>query len=315
MPSSAPPTPTSCSARSTRSPPATSRAALRGRRRGSRDSGRDLGRFFGDLEAHARALMVVQALGELPAELRVTPEQDERLAAQAKSVSPVDVVRLLDLIAAALRAMKDGADARTQLDLVLVKAAEPAHDPSTKALLARLERLEGRAPAPAPAARPGRARHRAGRTRVAVGRDHDAPTSAAARARGQPRGRAARPRRRRRSPRSPSSSRTASSRSRRSPSCGRLSLESLEGESPRLAAILQEARPTSLADQDLTLALARVGRVLQAPGRGPGEARADRPVDPRRHRRLLRLAYELAPTSEQPVEHDQRGRAGRSLQA
>ena len=34
------------------------------------ESGRDLGRFFGDLEAHARALMVVQALGEVPAELQ-----------------------------------------------------------------------------------------------------------------------------------------------------------------------------------------------------------------------------------------------------
>src|SRR3954454_11044200 len=53
------------------------------------DSGRDLGRFFGDLEAHARGLMVVQALGELPAELRVTPEQDERLVAQARTVAPV----------------------------------------------------------------------------------------------------------------------------------------------------------------------------------------------------------------------------------
>ena len=48
------------------------------------DSGRDLGRFFGDLEAHARGLMVTQALGEVPAELRVTPEQDQRLAAQAR---------------------------------------------------------------------------------------------------------------------------------------------------------------------------------------------------------------------------------------
>ena len=94
------------------------------------DSGRDLGRFFGDLEAHARALMVVQALGEVPAELRVTPEQDERLAAQAKAVPPADVIRLLDMIAAALRALKDGADARTQLELALVKAAEPAHDPT-----------------------------------------------------------------------------------------------------------------------------------------------------------------------------------------
>src|SRR5690242_18557304 len=132
------------------------------------DSGRDLGRFFGDLETHARALMVVQALGELPAELRITPEQDERLVAQAQTVKPIDVVRLLDLIAAALRAMKDGADARTQLDLTLVKAAEPAHDPSAKALLARIERLEGRTPAPPPPRDPAEPATAAGRTRVAV---------------------------------------------------------------------------------------------------------------------------------------------------
>jgi DNA polymerase III subunit gamma/tau len=136
------------------------------------ESGRDLGRFFGDLEAHARALMVVQALGEVPAELRVTPEQDERLAAQAAAVASADVVRLLDMIAAALRALKDGADARTQLELALVKAAEPAHDPTVKALLARIERLEARAggaPAPAPASRaPSEPATAAGRTRVAV---------------------------------------------------------------------------------------------------------------------------------------------------
>ena len=136
------------------------------------ESGRDLGRFFSDLEAHARALMVVQALGEVPAELRVTPEQDERLAAQANAVPPAGVVRLLDMIAAALRALKDGADARTQLELALVKAAEPAHDPTVKALLARIERLEARAgsaPPPAPAAKaPSEPATAAGRTRVAV---------------------------------------------------------------------------------------------------------------------------------------------------
>ena len=52
------------------------------------ESGRDLGRFFGDLEAHARALMVVQVLGDVPPELRVTPEQDERLAEQAAPRRP-----------------------------------------------------------------------------------------------------------------------------------------------------------------------------------------------------------------------------------
>jgi len=38
--------------------------------------------------------------------------------------------------------MKNGADARTQLELALVKAAAPDVDASTRALLARLERLE-----------------------------------------------------------------------------------------------------------------------------------------------------------------------------
>jgi DNA polymerase-3 subunit gamma/tau len=129
------------------------------------ESGRDLGRFFGDLEAHARALMVVQVLGEVPAELHVTAEQDERLAGQAARVGQESVVRLLELLAAGLRALKDGADARTQLELALIKAASPELDPSVKALQARLSRLESGAPpsAPAPAKTPARAETAAGR--------------------------------------------------------------------------------------------------------------------------------------------------------
>ena len=120
------------------------------------DSGRDVGRFFGDLEAHLRGLMIVQTLGEVAEEIRVTPEQDQRLAEQAKRVGPAAVLRLLDLVADALRAMKDGADPRTQLELALVKAAKPEHDPSLRALMARLERLEGGRPAAAPAPAPVR---------------------------------------------------------------------------------------------------------------------------------------------------------------
>jgi len=122
------------------------------------ESGRDVGRFFADLEAHARGLMVVQTLGSVPDELRVTAEQDARLAEQAERIVPTDVVRLLDLIAAALRAVKDGADARTQLELTLVKAAVPAHDQSARALQSRLERLEARLGGAPPAAEPPAAR-------------------------------------------------------------------------------------------------------------------------------------------------------------
>src|SRR3712207_5361206 len=74
------------------------------------DSGRDLDRFFRDLEAHTRALLVIQTLGDVPPELRLTADHDARLAEQAARVPLTDVVRLLDGIAAGLRATKDGSD-------------------------------------------------------------------------------------------------------------------------------------------------------------------------------------------------------------
>jgi len=118
------------------------------------DTGRDIAQFLKDLEAHARDLLVVQTLGEVPHELRLTPDRDERLAEQASRVPGSSLVRLLDLLAEALRTVKDGADARTRLEAALVKAAAPEVDPASRALLARIERLEAAmagegAPAPA----------------------------------------------------------------------------------------------------------------------------------------------------------------------
>jgi DNA polymerase III subunit gamma/tau len=107
------------------------------------ESGRDPGQVLRDLEAHGRELLAVQVLGEVPLELRVTPERDRRLAEQAAALTRTDVIRLLDLISAALDATANGSQARIQLELVLVKAAAPEVDPSTAALLARVERLEG----------------------------------------------------------------------------------------------------------------------------------------------------------------------------
>ena len=106
------------------------------------DSGRDMGGFMRDLEAHARELLVVHTLGSVPAEIAITPDRDERLAEQAARVTHADAVRLLDLLAAAMKAVRDGADARTQLELALTKAASPEVDPSARALHARIERLE-----------------------------------------------------------------------------------------------------------------------------------------------------------------------------
>jgi DNA polymerase-3 subunit gamma/tau len=106
------------------------------------ETGRDMGGFMRDLEAHARELLVVQTLGSVPAEIAITPERDQRLAEQAARVTNADAVRLLDLLAVAMKAVKDGADPRTQLELALTKAASPEVDPTTRALQARIERLE-----------------------------------------------------------------------------------------------------------------------------------------------------------------------------
>jgi DNA polymerase-3 subunit gamma/tau len=105
-------------------------------------SGRDPGQVLRDLEIHGRELLAVQILQEVPEEIRVTPERDARLLEQSQALTGTDVVRLLDLVAAALEACANGAQARIQLELVLVKAAAPEVDPSTTALLARIERLE-----------------------------------------------------------------------------------------------------------------------------------------------------------------------------
>jgi DNA polymerase III subunit gamma/tau len=122
------------------------------------EGGRDAGSFTRDLEGRARELLVVQTLGDVPSELSLTPEIDERLREQAQRVGPAEVVRVLDLLGAALEAVRAGADPRTQLELALVKAATPQTDGSTRALLTRIERLEqalaGNAPQPGPISPP-----------------------------------------------------------------------------------------------------------------------------------------------------------------
>ncbi|HEY2317453.1 MAG TPA: DNA polymerase III subunit gamma/tau [Solirubrobacteraceae bacterium] len=119
-------------------------------------TGRDPGQILRDLEVHGRELLAVKMLEGVPEELRVTPERDERLLAQSRALAGTDIVRLLDLVSAALEATANGAQARIQLELVLIKATAPEVDPSAAALLARIDRLEaalaGERPAPAPTA-------------------------------------------------------------------------------------------------------------------------------------------------------------------
>jgi DNA polymerase-3 subunit gamma/tau len=106
------------------------------------DSGRDPTQFMRDLTAHLRQLVVVQTLGEAPDSFSVTADQTTRLEAQARELPQVEAVRAIDLVADALAAVKEGSEARIQLEVALLKAARPRSDASTEALLLRIEQLE-----------------------------------------------------------------------------------------------------------------------------------------------------------------------------
>jgi DNA polymerase-3 subunit gamma/tau len=116
------------------------------------DSGRDPVQFMRDLTAHLRQLVVVQTLGEAPDSFSVTADQTARLEAQARALPQAEAVRAIDLVAAALAAVREGSEARIQLEVALLKASRPRADASVEALLLRIEQLEravaGEAPAP-----------------------------------------------------------------------------------------------------------------------------------------------------------------------
>ena len=198
------------------------------------ESGRDPGQVLRDLERYARELLAVQILDEVPPELRVTPERDRRLVAQAKAVPRTDAVRLLDLISIALDATANGANFRIQLELVLIKAAAPEVDPSVTALLSRIERLEG-----------GLAQPRLeGAAHTSAGTPH---TSAGAPAEGPPPASAERPPT---AAEQPTASPDLQDASRLWPAV----VEQVKERNAMLAALLADARPVAVSERELTLA-------------------------------------------------------------
>jgi DNA polymerase-3 subunit gamma/tau len=115
------------------------------------DGGRDPAAFIRELEAHARDLLIVQMQdGLVPAELRLTPERDERLTEQAQAIRAAALVRTLDLLADSLVRLRAGADARTQLELAVIRAARADLDPTLSSLAQRVDALEHGGGAPGP---------------------------------------------------------------------------------------------------------------------------------------------------------------------
>ncbi|MGZ4262450.1 MAG: DNA polymerase III subunit gamma/tau [Solirubrobacteraceae bacterium] len=202
------------------------------------ESGRDPGQVLRDLEVHGRELLTVQVLGDVPEELRVTVDRDRRLAEQAEALPKTDAVRLLDLVSQALDATANGAQPRIQLELVLIKASAPEVDPSTAALLARIERLEEgmrSAAAPAPAAAAA-----------------SAPPAAPRAATPEPQPEPARPPSE--APPQAAQAITAALSLDAAVSSWPAVLDIVKGENSMLATALAAARPVAVGERELTLA-------------------------------------------------------------
>jgi DNA polymerase-3 subunit gamma/tau len=276
------------------------------------ESGRDPGQALRDLERYGRELLAVQILDEVPVELRVTPERDRRLVAQAKAVPRTDAVRLLDLVAAALDATANGANSRIQLELVLIKAAAPEIDPSVTALLSRIERLEGGASrleggatetdATAPAERPP-ASHEQSPVAPAPPASHEQSPVAPARP-----------------PASHEQSPVAPERPHASPDLHDASqlwpavVEQVKERNAMLAALLADAKPVAVSERELTLAFPSGADFLKRKAEQDEHRRAT--VDALRtvSGRALGLRYELRDgEDEDPGQDGPIGLSGEEL--
>jgi DNA polymerase III subunit gamma/tau len=295
-------------------------AALRAAARLS-ESGRDPGQVLRDLEVHGRELMAVQILGEVPAEVRVTPERDARLLVQSQAMSGTDVVRLLDLVSAAMEATANGAQSRIQLELVLIKAADPQVDPGTTALLSRIERLEAALQRATPAAKAPTARPPDAATRTP--RPDPPATETAANGAVDPSSHGI--------PGSSVASRTALTAAEPEPAEAETEAEvetQVEPQIPlalelgtivdswpavidvvrqrnaMLAALLADARPVSLGDQSLTIAFPIGAAFLKRKAEQDDHRRAAAEAFRSVTGQALRLRYELSDENPAQVQPD-----------
>ena len=106
------------------------------------ESGQDLTGLLGALLDHLRLLYLLQHAGALPASEQTSSDRLADLERQARALPAGEVLRTVDLLADALREIREGSDPRLPLEVALLAAARPQAQPGLAALVARLERLE-----------------------------------------------------------------------------------------------------------------------------------------------------------------------------
>ena len=106
------------------------------------ESGQDMHGLLDSLLGHLRLIYLLQHAEVLPESEAAAPDRSAELQRQAQSLPASETLRTIDLLATALRDIRDGSDARLPLEVALITAARPAASAAPGALLARVERLE-----------------------------------------------------------------------------------------------------------------------------------------------------------------------------
>lgn len=105
-------------------------------------AGTDLNQFMRDLLGHLRDLYVVQHTVEPPESIAAGQEHLDGLRSQANRIGAADLVAFIDLVGEAQRSVRQGADPRLELELLLIKLTRPETESSVRGLMARLDKLE-----------------------------------------------------------------------------------------------------------------------------------------------------------------------------
>jgi DNA polymerase-3 subunit gamma/tau len=106
------------------------------------EAGLDLRQVNTEMLTHMRNLLLVNAAPGQEDLTDTTPEEYERIRAQAAKVSTAEISRVIGLLLKAQEDMRWTTSPRLTLELALIRATVPEADPTPQALFSRIERLE-----------------------------------------------------------------------------------------------------------------------------------------------------------------------------
>ncbi|MFL5737021.1 MAG: DNA polymerase III subunit gamma/tau [Actinomycetota bacterium] len=106
------------------------------------EAGLDLRQVNTEMLTHLRNLLLANAAPGQDDLTDTTPEEYERIRAQAAKVSTAEISRVIGLLLKAQEDMRWTTSPRLTLELALIRATVPEADPTPQALFSRIERLE-----------------------------------------------------------------------------------------------------------------------------------------------------------------------------